>query len=174
MLFSGDHVMAWNTSVVGPPEGRMSDYMRSLELLLDRDETLLLPGHGGPIEEPRRTVKAYLLHRKWREQAILEAVRKRHQHRARAVAGDLSRPRQGGRRCGDTVAAGPHRSPRGTGAYRLRQFFERRLRGRSSLTSFASSAASTRAAGTVNSITVTISLRITRTRTALRPRSCSP
>jgi glyoxylase-like metal-dependent hydrolase (beta-lactamase superfamily II) len=76
VLFSGDHVMAWNTSVVGPPEGRMSDYMRSLELLLDRDETLLLPGHGGPIDEPRRTVKAYLLHRKWREQAILEAVRK--------------------------------------------------------------------------------------------------
>ncbi|KAB2939939.1 MAG: MBL fold metallo-hydrolase [Hyphomicrobium sp.] len=76
VVFSGDHVMAWNTSVVAPPEGRMSDYLRSLELLLERDERLLLPGHGGPIEESRRTVKAYLLHRKWREQAILDAVRK--------------------------------------------------------------------------------------------------
>ena len=75
ILFSGDHVMAWNTSVVAPPEGRMADYLRSLELLLGREETLLLPGHGSPVEEPRRTVKAYLLHRKWREQAILEAVR---------------------------------------------------------------------------------------------------
>lgn len=75
IVFSGDHVMAWNTSVVAPPEGRMSDYLRSLELLLQRDARLLLPGHGGPVEEPRRTVKAYLLHRKWREQAILEAVR---------------------------------------------------------------------------------------------------
>ncbi len=76
LVFSGDHVMAWNTSVVAPPEGRMSDYLRSLELLLERDERRLLPGHGGPIEEARRTVKAYLLHRKWREQAILDAVRK--------------------------------------------------------------------------------------------------
>ena len=75
-VFSGDHVMAWNTSVVAPPEGRMADYMRSLELLLGREDTTLLPGHGGAIDEARRTVKAYLLHRKWREQAILDAVRK--------------------------------------------------------------------------------------------------
>jgi glyoxylase-like metal-dependent hydrolase (beta-lactamase superfamily II) len=76
IIFSGDHVMAWNTSVIAPPEGRMSDYMRSLELLLAREEKMLLPGHGGAVEEAKRTVKAYLLHRKWREQAILEAVRK--------------------------------------------------------------------------------------------------
>jgi glyoxylase-like metal-dependent hydrolase (beta-lactamase superfamily II) len=76
ITFSGDHVMAWNTSVVAPPEGRMSDYLRSLELLLERDETMLLPGHGGRVSEPRRVVKAYLLHRRWREQAILDAVRK--------------------------------------------------------------------------------------------------
>jgi glyoxylase-like metal-dependent hydrolase (beta-lactamase superfamily II) len=76
VVFSGDHVMAWNTSVIAPPEGRMSDYLRSLSLLLERDATSFLPGHGGVVEEPRRTVKAYLLHRKWREQAILDAVRK--------------------------------------------------------------------------------------------------
>ena len=76
LVFSGDHVMAWNTSVVAPPEGRMADYLRSLELLLERRDSMLLPGHGGPVAEPRRTVKAYLLHRRWRDQAILEAVRK--------------------------------------------------------------------------------------------------
>ncbi len=76
VVFSGDHVMAWNTSVIAPPEGRMSDYLRSLELLLARDDEMLLPGHGGRILQSRRTVKAYLLHRRWREQAILEAVRK--------------------------------------------------------------------------------------------------
>jgi len=75
IVFSGDHVMAWNTSVIAPPEGRMADYMSSLERLLDRNDARFLPGHGGTIAEPRRTVKAYLLHRKWREQAILEAVR---------------------------------------------------------------------------------------------------
>ena len=76
LVFSGDHVMAWNTSVVAPPEGRMADYLRSLEFLLERDDEMLLPGHGGRVMEPRRVVKAYLLHRRWREQAILEAVRK--------------------------------------------------------------------------------------------------
>lgn len=75
IVFSGDHVMAWNTSVVAPPEGRMADYLRSLELLLERGEGRLLPGHGGPVESMRRTVKAYLLHRRWREHAILEAIR---------------------------------------------------------------------------------------------------
>ncbi len=74
-VFSGDHVMAWNTTVVAPPEGRMSDYIRSLEILLDRNDTVFLPGHGGRLEEPQRTVKAYLLHRRWREQAILKALK---------------------------------------------------------------------------------------------------
>jgi len=75
VVFSGDHVMAWNTSVIAPPEGRMSDYLRSLEKLLERNDNVFLPGHGGRVTAPRRTVKAYLLHRRWREQAILDAVR---------------------------------------------------------------------------------------------------
>jgi len=74
VLFSGDHVMAWNTTVVAPPEGRMADYIASLELLLPRADKVFLPGHGGRIEDPQRTVKAYLLHRRWREQAILKAI----------------------------------------------------------------------------------------------------
>jgi glyoxylase-like metal-dependent hydrolase (beta-lactamase superfamily II) len=73
-LISGDHVMAWNTSVVSPPEGRMADYLSSLELLIGRPEAVHLPGHGGRVEEPQRLVKAYLLHRRWREQAILAAI----------------------------------------------------------------------------------------------------
>lgn len=77
-LFSGDHVMAWNTTVVAPPEGRMADYLASLAALLERSDRLYLPGHGGRIEEPQRTVKAYLLHRRWREQAILAAIRDGH------------------------------------------------------------------------------------------------
>ncbi|MGQ0457766.1 MAG: MBL fold metallo-hydrolase [Hyphomicrobium sp.] len=74
VLFSGDHVMAWNTSVVAPPEGRMADFIASLEILLDRDDDVFLPGHGGRLENPQRTVKAYLLHRRWREQAVFDAL----------------------------------------------------------------------------------------------------
>jgi glyoxylase-like metal-dependent hydrolase (beta-lactamase superfamily II) len=79
ILLSGDHVMAWNTSVVAPPDGNMADYMASLEGLLARaGDRLYLPGHGGRLAEPLRMVKAFLVHRRWREQAILEAIRSGH------------------------------------------------------------------------------------------------
>jgi len=77
ILFSGDHVMAWNTSVVAPPEGSMSDYMASLDRLLARvlGDDVYLPGHGGRVENPDRVVRAFIVHRTWREQAILAAIR---------------------------------------------------------------------------------------------------
>jgi glyoxylase-like metal-dependent hydrolase (beta-lactamase superfamily II) len=78
VLFSGDHVMGWNTSVVAPPEGHMGAYIRSLELLAERPERTYFPGHGGQIEEPQRLVKAYLLHRRMREHAILDCIRQGH------------------------------------------------------------------------------------------------
>ena len=56
----------------------LADYLASLAALLERSDRLYLPGHGGRIEEPQRTVKAYLLHRRWREQAILAAIRDGH------------------------------------------------------------------------------------------------
>lgn len=78
VLLSGDHVMGWSTSVVAPPDGRMAEYMASLQRMMTRDDRLYLPGHGDVIREPERTVRAYLAHRRWREQAILDAVRAGH------------------------------------------------------------------------------------------------
>jgi glyoxylase-like metal-dependent hydrolase (beta-lactamase superfamily II) len=77
VLFSGDHVMAWNTTVVAPPEGTMADYMASLERLLARaaHDDVYLPGHGGRVEQPARLVKAFQIHRSMREQAILAAIK---------------------------------------------------------------------------------------------------
>jgi len=75
VLFSGDHVMGWNTSVVAPPEGSMGAYIRSLQRLTERSDELYFPGHGGQVGEPQRLVKAYLLHRRMREQSILECIR---------------------------------------------------------------------------------------------------
>ena len=73
-LFSGDHVMAWSTSVVAPLDGAMRHYMASLEKLLARDEKIYWPGHGGPVKEPRRFVRALLQHRRARETAILSRI----------------------------------------------------------------------------------------------------
>jgi glyoxylase-like metal-dependent hydrolase (beta-lactamase superfamily II) len=75
VLLSGDHVMGWNTSVIAPPEGNMGEYMRALQLLADRGDRVYFPGHGGQIAEPQRMVKAFLLHRRMRENAILDCIR---------------------------------------------------------------------------------------------------
>jgi glyoxylase-like metal-dependent hydrolase (beta-lactamase superfamily II) len=75
ILFSADHVMAWATSIVAPPDGAMADYMASLERLLARDDRVYLPGHGGPVSEPQAFVRGLRTHRRMRERAILERIR---------------------------------------------------------------------------------------------------
>jgi glyoxylase-like metal-dependent hydrolase (beta-lactamase superfamily II) len=76
VLFSGDHVMGWATSIVAPPDGSMERYLDSLSLLAKRKDTVYLPGHGGPVKEPQRHVRALRAHRLLREAAILRRVQK--------------------------------------------------------------------------------------------------
>jgi glyoxylase-like metal-dependent hydrolase (beta-lactamase superfamily II) len=73
-LFSGDHVMGWSTSIVAPPDGSMSDYMQSLEKLRTRPEQIYWPGHGGPVRDPQRYLRALIHHRHQREAAILSRI----------------------------------------------------------------------------------------------------
>jgi glyoxylase-like metal-dependent hydrolase (beta-lactamase superfamily II) len=75
-LFAGDHVMAWATSIVAPPDGAMSDYMDSLAKLSRRSEAIYLPGHGPAIADAPRFVSYYILHRKAREESILHRLSK--------------------------------------------------------------------------------------------------
>ena len=76
ILFAGDHVMGWATSIVAPPDGAMSDYMDSLNKLARRHENLYFPGHGPAIRDARRFVHAYILHRKAREASLLHRLGK--------------------------------------------------------------------------------------------------
>jgi glyoxylase-like metal-dependent hydrolase (beta-lactamase superfamily II) len=71
LLFPGDHVMGWSTSVVSPPDGRIADYLTSLQLLLGRDERWYLPTHGPPIEQPQAYVRSLIEHRLERERQIV-------------------------------------------------------------------------------------------------------
>ena len=86
-LFSGDHVMAWSTTVVAPPDGQMRAYMTSLDKLRGRTEATYWPGHGGPVRDPARFVRGLAGHRRQREVGI----------RNRLAAGDT--------RIGEIVAA---------------------------------------------------------------------
>ena len=70
IMFSGDHVMGWSTSVISPPDGDMGDYLQSLRKLLTREELRYWPTHGPAIENPRPFVKAFINHREERESQI--------------------------------------------------------------------------------------------------------
>jgi glyoxylase-like metal-dependent hydrolase (beta-lactamase superfamily II) len=74
VVFTGDHVMSWSTSIVSPPDGDMAAYMASLRSLLARDDRLYLPGHGPPLPEPAALVRGMLSHRIAREAAVLRAL----------------------------------------------------------------------------------------------------
>ena len=74
LLFSGDHVMSWSSSIVSPPDGDMLAYYHSLERLLDRDDELYLSGHGPMLPEPRGLVRELLGHRQRREETILRQL----------------------------------------------------------------------------------------------------
>jgi glyoxylase-like metal-dependent hydrolase (beta-lactamase superfamily II) len=74
-LFSADHVMSWSTTVVGPPDGDMAQYMASLARLATHAHDLYLPGHGPPLPEPAPFVAGLAAHRREREQRVLDALR---------------------------------------------------------------------------------------------------
>ena len=76
VMFSGDHVMGWSTTIVAPPDGAMTDYMDSLNKLSRRNEQVYLPGHGGVVHEAKRFVAGLTLHRKAREASILHRLGK--------------------------------------------------------------------------------------------------
>ena len=71
LLFTGDHVMGWSTTVVSPPDGDMSLYMESLDALLARDDKVYYPAHGPAVEAPHAHVRALIAHRRQREGQIL-------------------------------------------------------------------------------------------------------
>ncbi|MBH0237118.1 MBL fold metallo-hydrolase [Methylobrevis albus] len=74
LVFSGDHVMGWSTTIVAPPDGAMADYMRSLDRLEALGPTRLLPGHGGIVADGAGFIAGLRAHRKAREAAIVDAV----------------------------------------------------------------------------------------------------
>ena len=73
-LFTGDHVMGWSTSIISPPDGDMGAYLASLDKLLERDDAAYWPTHGPSIEDPKPHVRAFIAHRRQREEQILACI----------------------------------------------------------------------------------------------------
>lgn len=75
VLFSGDHVMGWSTTVIFPPDGDMAAYMASLDKLRQRDDRVYYPAHGPAVTNPKQYVRHLVGHRMQREKQILSLVR---------------------------------------------------------------------------------------------------
>jgi glyoxylase-like metal-dependent hydrolase (beta-lactamase superfamily II) len=77
-LVTGDTVLGRGTSVVAYPDGRLRDYLRSLEdlrgLAATGAVTSVLPGHGPPLDDPLTVVEGYLAHRQERLAQVEAAV----------------------------------------------------------------------------------------------------
>lgn len=71
ILFTGDHIMGWASSMVSPPDGDVGAFMASCARLSQRQDRLYLPGHGAPIREPKARLDWLIAHRKQRESEIL-------------------------------------------------------------------------------------------------------
>ncbi|HUF88027.1 MAG TPA: MBL fold metallo-hydrolase [Thermohalobaculum sp.] len=74
ILFTGDTVMGWATTLVSPPEGDMAAFMDSLSRLAARDDRLYLPGHGHPVTDPKGMLAWQITHREERRMQVLDAL----------------------------------------------------------------------------------------------------
>jgi glyoxylase-like metal-dependent hydrolase (beta-lactamase superfamily II) len=85
VLFSGDNILGYGTAVIRPPDGNMTDYLRSLERLLAFNISLVLPGHGPLVGKPEAKIKEYIEHRMMREKQVIDALLK-----GRNTIGDIT------------------------------------------------------------------------------------
>jgi glyoxylase-like metal-dependent hydrolase (beta-lactamase superfamily II) len=74
ILFSGDHVMGWNSTLVSVPDGSMADYLASLDKVIALPCQQYLPAHGGAIADGPTYATALRAHRQMRNEQVISAV----------------------------------------------------------------------------------------------------
>src|SRR5262249_12453580 len=74
-LFTGDHVMGWSTSVIGPPDGDLTAYLQSLDKLLARPEQLYRSAHGPERADGHAYTAALRTHREARRAGLLAQLK---------------------------------------------------------------------------------------------------
>ncbi len=76
-LLSSDNVVGAGTVVIAPPEGDMTDYLKSLEMMKNLPNLRHLCGsHGSAIFDAVGKIEEYIAHRLERESQVLDAFQK--------------------------------------------------------------------------------------------------
>ena len=73
-LFCGDHLMAWSTTVILPPDGSVREYLASLDKLASRPEQVYYPTHGAAIIDPLAYIDQVRQHRLQRVKEVEQAL----------------------------------------------------------------------------------------------------
>jgi glyoxylase-like metal-dependent hydrolase (beta-lactamase superfamily II) len=75
VTIAGDMVAGIGTILIDPSEGNMAQYLASLNKLLARPQTMLLPAHGPAIPDGHAKLREYIAHRLMRESKVAAALR---------------------------------------------------------------------------------------------------
>jgi glyoxylase-like metal-dependent hydrolase (beta-lactamase superfamily II) len=95
VLFTGDHIMGWASSLISPPDGDLAAFMTSAEQIATRSDRIFFPGHGAPVTAPGTRTRWLIDHRKSREDEIMRALKNgpaRISRIAEAIYPDLQPP----------------------------------------------------------------------------------
>lgn len=75
VVFTGDLVMGWATTMVSPPDGDMAAFLASLRKMKDRGDRLYYPGHGEPVRNVAENLDYQISHRKLRDAQIRQVLK---------------------------------------------------------------------------------------------------
>lgn len=73
-LFTGDAVLGRGTSFIDPPDGDLTQYLRSLSRMQELGPRTIYPGHGPIVLRAGEKLQEYIDHRAEREQQIVDAI----------------------------------------------------------------------------------------------------
>ncbi len=75
-VLTGDHVMSWATTLVSPPDGDLSAFMRSMDRMRARlpHDRRYYPGHGAVLDDVAGMLEWQIAHRRERESQVLQAL----------------------------------------------------------------------------------------------------
>ncbi|MDP9326770.1 MAG: MBL fold metallo-hydrolase [Actinomycetota bacterium] len=73
-LFTGDAVVGRGTTFIDPPEGDLTQYLRSLERMRGLGARTIYPGHGPVVFDAAAKLEEYVRHRADRETQVLAAL----------------------------------------------------------------------------------------------------
>ena len=71
---TGDAVLGQGSVFIAPDPGALTRYLEGLGELRRRELTVLLPGHGPPVDDPAAKLDEYVTHRLDRERRLVDAL----------------------------------------------------------------------------------------------------